>query len=203
MLRVMAGRSSTEFMAELDTRYRDDPEYQAAVDANNARHRQSAEERARKYAPFAEALRQAGVTETSDRMSGLRHADPRIFEVAFEHLGRPGYDDETRARIARSFETRGAAPHWDRLEALYLAAAGPQEREALAAALSTCARAANVEQMKRLVQTPELGSDRILFLRPINRLDRKGGRDFVLSFLGDPELGVEADRVRRQVSPNS
>lgn len=146
---------------------------------------------------------QAGISETSDPATGLRHADPRIFDLAFEHLGRPGYDDETRAMIARSFETRGAAPYWDRLEALYLAASGPQERDALAAALSTSAKAANVAQMKRIVQMPELGSSRIFFLRSINRLDRKGGRDFVLALIDDPELGVEADRIRRRVSRNS
>jgi len=199
----MTAKTASEVIAEKEARYRDDPAYRAAVDASRASLRARAEQRERNLAPFTEALIRAGVSETSDPATGRRHADPRIFDLAFEHLGRPGYDDETRAMIARSFETRGAAPHWDRLEALYLAADGPQERDALAAALSTCARAANVAQMKRIVQTPELGSSRIFFLRPINRLDRKGGRDFVLALLDDPELGVEADRVRRRVSRNS
>lgn len=150
MLALVTPKTASDVNAELEARYRDDPAYRAAVDAREASVRARAEQRQRNLAPFTQALEQAGVSETSDRGTGRRHADPRIFEIAFKHLDRSGYDDETRATIARSFETRGAAPHWDRLEALYLAADGPQEREALAAALSTCAKAANVGQMKRI-----------------------------------------------------
>ncbi|GAA3630565.1 hypothetical protein GCM10022200_11620 [Microbacterium awajiense] len=199
----MPGWSASEIEAELAARYRDDPAYRAEVDERREQQQARSLERKRKLAPFKADLSRAGVTETYDRMTGRGYADERIFDVAFLHLSQRGGDDETRAWIARSFETRGAAPHWDRLAAMYLAAEGPQEREALAAALCTSARSTNVEQMKQFVQTPELGSSRIFFLRPINRLDRKGGRDFVLTLLGDPELGPEADRVRRRVSRNS
>jgi len=113
-LATMTAKTASEVIAEKEARYRDDPAYRAAVDASRASLRARAEQRERNLAPFTEALIQAGISETSDRATGLRHADPRIFNVAFEHLGRPGYDDETRAMIARSFETRGAAPHWDR-----------------------------------------------------------------------------------------
>ena len=162
-----------------------------------------AAERERKLAPFEAALASAGVTETYDRMTGLQHDDPRIFAVAFEHLALPGYDDETRAAIARSFETRGAAPYWESIEALYLAARGPLEQDALAASLSRSAKTAHVAAMKRIIETTTLGPSRIFFLRPVARLDREGGRDFVLRLLDDPELGIEADRVRRRIARNA
>lgn len=199
----MTGRTAAEVQAELEERYRTDAEYRVVVDERRAAFQARAAERTRKLVPFRDALLAAGVTETSDRMTGVRYADPRIFEVAFEHLAQPGYDDETRAAIARSFERRGAGPYWARIQTLYLTARSEIERDALAAALSTSAKAANVGAMKRMVQTEELGSSRIMFLRPINRLDRKGGRDFVLELLDDPVLGVEADRIRRRVSRNS
>ena len=128
----MPNITAQELLAQLDERYRTDPEYRLAVDTRNARLAEIAVDRARRLAPFTEALKNAGVTETSDRMSGLKHADPRIFQIAFEHLERDGYDDWTRATIARHFETRGAAPHWNRLKVLYLDARGGDEREHLA-----------------------------------------------------------------------
>jgi hypothetical protein len=192
--------TARELKAQLDERYRTDPEYRASVDSREAELRARTDERTRKLAPFSESLAKVGITETYDRMSGERHSDPRIFEAAFEHLSKPGYDDWTRAEIARSFETRGAARHWDRLEALYLAAEGDDERDALAAALAASARSVHVDELKRLVRIKRLGTSRLLLLRPINRLDRKTGRDFVLSLLDDPDLTTEADRIRRRVA---
>ena len=142
------------------------------------------------------------MTETSDRLTGRRIADDRLFAIALDHLARDGYDDYTRATIARNFEVRGAWPYWKMLVPLYRAARGEHEREALAAALSTSAKTAHVDQMMSLVRDTSLGESRILFLRPINRLGRARGKAFVMEYLDDSELGLEAQAIRRGLAPN-
>jgi hypothetical protein len=199
----VVSKRADEFAAELAERYRSDPFYRAQVDAAEARRREAAEERERRIAPFREDLKRQGVSEIYDRSTGKRIGDPRIFETALDHLSREGYDDETRGSIARSFETRDAATYWEQIVALYLAAIGPSERDGLAASLATCARSTHVEAMKTFVGTPRLGSSRIFFLRPINRLDRAEGRAFVLDLIDDPELGIEAEAIRRRLSRNA
>lgn len=124
-----------------------------------------AEQRHPSREPFNEAVAAAGITETYDRLTGKRTGDSRLVELALGHLRSGAYDDETRGWIARMCETRAAEPYWIELEALFRAAPeGSDERDGLAAALSTCARSKHLEQMMALVEDPHFGQDRAYFL---------------------------------------
>lgn len=179
-----------------------DPEYRARRRTREAERAKLAAERTARLAPFRADLAAAGFAETYDRLTGIPISDDRVFAIALEHLARDGYDDFTRAEIARTFVVRGAWPYWERLVALFRSAQGEQERDALGAALSTCAKSAHVDQMMSLVRDASLGPSRIFFLRPINRLGRTRGKSFVMEYLDDPELGVEANAIRRGLSRN-
>lgn len=160
----------------------------------------TAAERKRKLAPFTKDIAAAGVHGTYDPGTGVPHDDPRLLEIALSHLARDGYDDWTRATIARRLAVKGAASHWNEILALYVRAAGHEEREALAAALAACARGSNVDQLIELVQDASLGPSRVLFLRPINRLKRVKGNAFVAQLVDDPALGKEATAIMQRRS---
>ncbi|MEC5169532.1 hypothetical protein RCH11_002005 [Glaciihabitans sp. GrIS 2.15] len=197
-------KSAGELMAELEEKYRRDPVYRATVDVAARTSAANAAEKKRKLAAFNEDLLAAGITETSDRMTGKRSTDVRIVEIAFKHLAMEGYDEFTREWIASYLTTRAAEPYWDRiLEMLRTAPSGSGEATQLAHTLAVCARAKNVDELMALALDPSLGQSRVLFLRPINRLGRAHGNAFVAQFVGDADLGWEAGRIMRGIGPSA
>jgi hypothetical protein len=161
-----------------------------------------ADERKRRLKPFTQELAAAGIDATYDPRTGVRNGDPRILDVALRHLGRDGYDDWSRAEIARHLEVRAAGDRWDQIVTHYQRATGELEREALAAALAASARSSDVDELMDLVQDVSLGESRILLLRPINRLRRSSGKTFVAGLVDDPVLGQEATAIMRGRSRN-
>ena len=198
------GKSAAEFLAELEEKYRSDPIYRAEVDERKRQRDLWDAEIERKLAAFERDLREAGVTETGDRMTGKKSTDPRIVDVAFRHLAMTGYDEFTRGWIASHLATRAAEPYWDRILAmLRTSPSGTVEAFQLACTLAACARAKNVDEMMTFVLDPSLGQCRSVFLRPINRLGRARGKAFVAQFVGDPDLGWEASRIMRRIGPGA
>jgi hypothetical protein len=156
-----------------------------------------AEERRRRLEPFTQDLAAAGIAATYDPRTGIRKGDPRILDIALRHLGRDGYDDWSRAEIARHLEVKAAGDRWQQIVTQYRRATGELERDALAAALAASARSSNVDELIDLVQDASLGESRILLLRPINRLRRSSGKAFVARLVDDPVLGKQATAIMR------
>ena len=67
-----------------------------------------AKERTRKLGPFTEDIAAAGIQATYDPRTGIKNDDPQILKIALCHLARDGYDDGTRAAIARHLEVKTA-----------------------------------------------------------------------------------------------
>ena len=184
------GRTAADVIAELEEKYRSDPIYRAGVDARKRQQALRSAEITQKRAALRESLRAAGVTATYDRLTGKKFIDPRIVEVAFDHLVIKRYDQCTRGWIASHLATRAAEPYWDRILAMLgLAPSGTDEAFQLACSLAVCARAKKVDEMMAFVLDPTLGQCRSAFLRPINRLGRARGKAFVAQFVADPDLG--------------
>lgn len=180
-----------------------DEDYQRRVRERDFQLAALAEERTRKLSPFTADITAAGIEQTYDPATVLRSGDPRMLSIALDHLARSGYDDETRAAIARHLEVKAASVYWDQIVAAYLAAAGDSERDALAASLAASARAEHVDQLMDLVSDASLGTSRIFFLRPINRLRRGKGKEFVSRLADDPMLRTEATAIMKGRSANA
>lgn len=185
--------AADEFMAQLAQ----DEDYQRRKRQVDSEFAALAAEREGRLQPFRDDLTGAGIDATYDPLTGVRNGDPRILEIALRHLGRDGYDDRTRAEIARHLEVKAAGAHWSQVLAFYRQATGDEEREALAAALAASARGDNVDDLMELVQDGSLGESRILLLRPIKRLRRGGGKAFVARLVDDPVLGTESTAIMR------
>ncbi|MEZ2372168.1 hypothetical protein [Arthrobacter sp. RCC_34] len=191
--------TSVELMAKL----MNDEDYLRRKKTREAELALRAAERGRNRQPVHDALAEVGIVETYDRATGKSIGDPKLFEVAISQLKSGAHDDDTRGWIARLCATREAAPYWDELEELFRAAPrGSRESDGLAAALSRCACSVHVDQMMNIVKNPEFGTNRIYFLRPINRLGRARGKEFVSGYVDDPELGREASAIMRGWSAN-
>lgn len=161
-----------------------------------------AAERERRLEPFTKDLAAAGINATYDPRTGVRNGDHQILDIALRHLGRDGYDDWTRAEIARHLEVKTAGDRWKHLVTHYRQATGELEREALAAALAASARSSNVDELMELVEDSSFAESRILLLRPINRLRGGDGKAFVARLADDPALGKEATAIMRGRSRN-
>jgi hypothetical protein len=195
----MAARKSVS-ATELTARLEADGDYQRRRREHEAYLATVRLERESKREPFMADLRALGIDRLYDQSTGVLCEDTRLLDLALDHLRRDGYDDETREFLARRFETRRAVAYWDQLAALYLDAQGDLERHGLAASLSTMARTNHVEEMMAFVRDESLGTSRIFFLRPINRLGKARGKEFVTAYLGDDQLGKEATAIQRRAS---
>lgn len=185
--------------SELVAMLENDEDYQQRKRQRDLELAEIAKERARKLEPFTSDLIAAGIEQTGDPVTRWGSGDPRLLALTFQHLAKDGYDDETRASIARHFETKAkaAVAHWNQVLALYLNAAGEQERDVLAGALALLARSEHVTELMNLVENASLGTSRIFFLRPINRLRREAGKEFVARFVNDSVLGKEAKAIMK------
>jgi hypothetical protein len=98
-------------------------------------------------------------------------------------------------------ENRAAEIAWEDLRDLYLHATGPNEAEALAAALAASATSERLDDLIALLENDVLGDGRILFLQPIKRLGGTRGRQILESLESDAVFGQESQALlkdRRQ-----
>lgn len=193
--------TATELMQELEDRYRNDPEYRASCDRQEAEHRARRAELERAERPLVEDLRAAG-TPVGSAWELYEH--PELGETAYpllvKHL-RLDYPDRILNGIARGFTKEVARKHWPELLSIYLADDRPESRDGLAATLSACALRAHYDDLLSILDNEDLGETRIYFLRPVNRIGNRmapgAGREVIERFRGDPVLGVEADAILR------
>lgn len=191
--------TATELKQELADRYRNDAEYKASVDRQEAEHRARREELKRAERPLAADLQAAGIPVSSP-WELYKH--PELGETAYplllKHL-RLIYPERILNGIARAFTKDVARRHWQELLDIYLTDGRPEVRDGLAAALSGCAVRAHYADLVEILENEALGETRIYFLRPVNRIGNRmgadAGRKVIERFATDPQLGTEANRI--------
>lgn len=191
--------TAAELKQELEDRYRNDPEYKASVDRQEAEHQARREELTRAEQPLVADLQAAGIPVDS---AWELYKYPELGETAYplllKHLGLV-YPDRILEGIARAFTKNVARRHWQELLDIYLTDGRPEVRDGLAATLSGCAVGAHYEDLVAILDDDALGETRIYFLRPVNRIgNRRGagaGRTVIERFANDPQLGTEANRI--------
>lgn len=191
--------SAADLKQELEDRYRNDPEYRASVDRQEAERRARREELERAERPLVADLRAAGIPV--DSVWDL-YEHPGLGETAYpllvKHL-RLAYPDRILNGIARGFTKGVARRHWQELLHIYLTEDRPDARDGLAATLSGCAVRRQYSDLLAILENEALGETRIYFLRPVNRIgdrmDAGAGRKVIERFANDPQLGTEASRI--------
>ncbi|AZI57520.1 hypothetical protein EH165_04435 [Nakamurella antarctica] len=199
-------RSATEIMAEVAERLRSDPEFRAAQE--QAASDRSAARAALDVAlrPVVEDLRSAGLDV--DSVWDL-HKIPGAISVAFpvlmDHLQRD-YPDRALQDIATALQHNSARLHWVELRELYLSSTRTVIQDGVAGAMSLVARREHYPDLLTFLKLDRLGTSRIYFLRPVNRIGNRIsaglGRAVVEPLAHDPQLGIEATAILQGRGPN-
>lgn len=191
--------TATELTQQLENLYRDDPEYRASVDRQEAERRARREELERAERPLVADLRAAGIPVDS---AWALYKHPELGETAYpllvKHLGLD-YPDRILEGIARGFTKDAARRHWQELLALYLGEDRPAARDGLAATLSGCAVRTHYADLVAILENEALGETRIYFLRPVHRIGNRmaagAGRKVIERLANDSQLGTESSRI--------
>lgn len=191
--------TASDLAKELEERYRDDPEYRSAVDAQEAEHRARHEALMEAERPLVLDLQAAGIPADS---AWDLHKHPEMGEAAFPillaHL-RGDYPDRILEGIARAFTKEVTRRHWQELLDFYLAETRERVRDGLAATLSGAAARTHYADLVAILDNSGLGETRIYFLRPVNRIGNRmevgSGRKVIEHYEHDPQLGTEAARI--------
>lgn len=179
--------------AELIAQLADDPEYVRRKEASDADWQLRAEVLARAEQPIVADLRHAGVEV--DSVWDLVNTSvpyPDALPVLLEHLERGGYPDRVVEGVARALAVEPASFAWPTFRLLYLAAEGRGEEEGLAVALAASATADHLEDLIALLEDETRRDTQLHFLRAINRVGGKRGREVLASLQDDPFYGKEA-----------
>jgi len=191
--------TATELTQQLESLYRDDPEYRASVDRQEAERRARREELARAERPLVAELRAVGIPVDS---AWDLYKHPELGETAYpilvKHLGLD-YPDRILEGIARGFTKGVARKHWQDLLGLYLVEDRPAARDGLAATLSGCAVRTHYDDLVAILEDEALGETRIYFLRPVHRIGNRmaagAGRKVIERLANDPQLRTESTRI--------
>ncbi|GAA3825971.1 hypothetical protein [Nocardioides panacisoli] len=191
--------SATELQRQIEDRYREDPEYRASVDRQEAERRQRREELMRAEEPLVADLQAAGIPVDS---AWDLYKHPELGETAYPLLVRHlvlDYPDRILQGIARGFSKAAARRHWKELLQIYLAEGRPEARDGLAATLSGCAVRTHYADLVAILDNEALGETRIYFLRPVHRIGNRmragEGRRVIERVANDPELRTECSRI--------
>lgn len=187
--------TSTDFMAQLEA----DPAFQEQQRLREAERVQEEKEFALAEAPVVDALRATGIAASSVyTLYETPDAYPRALPVLLEHLQRP-YPERVLFGIGVALTHKSARAFWDELSSIYRTTNSEAVNDRLGAALSSCARRENYDDLLEFIADSGLGSSRVYFLRPIhrigNRMEPGRGRAVIASVADDPILGVEAQRI--------
>jgi hypothetical protein len=180
-------------------RLREDPEYRAAREREDAERARRIAEDLAASAPVLADLRTVGL-DVASVWDLYKFPDqlPGAIPVLLDHLQR-NYPDLVLEGIATGLQSKAARPAWAPMKHLYLTTTNDVVRDRLAAALSQCAVKAHYHDLLTFVHDERLGSSRIYFLRPINRIGnrmRPGmGRAVVEALAKDPAVAGEAEAI--------
>ena len=101
--------------------------------------------------------------------------------------------------IEAGLDHTSARNWWDQLWTVLLSTDNDVVRDRLAAALSGCAARDHYQDLLALLRTDALGSNRIYYLRPVNRIGNRikagQGRAVIEALADDPVLGKEATAI--------
>ena len=157
--------------------------------------------------PLMADLDAAGMGGWDTYWSLIHEPTDAALPILVDALTRKDLPDEVRGDVAQAFDARQARPYWSRLLATWrtLAAEGssPWTCERLAASLSDLAGREHLDDVLAILRSPELGSNRIFFLRTLTRLRYPDRWTVIQEATDDPDLTVEAshmlhERVKRE-----
>ncbi len=178
---------------------REDSEYRDAVHEAEAERASRAEEKRQASMPVLDDLREVGV-----EVQSLWHLyeQPESYDVAIpvllDHLARD-YPESTLQDIGHALPFKPEAKWWDDFKTLYLTTRSDAVRDRLAASMSQCAVKKHYDDLLVLAADRQLGSSRIYFLRPINRIGNRcqpgAGRAVIETLAADDTLNAEAKSI--------
>lgn len=183
--------------AEPTAQLENDPEDQRTKqrEAEEAERQAGVRELTRAEQPIVADLRSAGLEVNSVwNMGNNGRPNPAAIPVLLKHLQIGGYPDRVMAMLGHQLAMKEANFAWDTLREHYLKARGPAEQEGLAAALAESATSAQLDALIDLMGEDSRDDSRLLLLRAIKRVGRRGGRgrEVLESFRDDPMFGKQA-----------
>jgi hypothetical protein len=187
--------TATELMAQLEQA----PEYLARRDKKTAEIAAFAAERELACKPVVEDLRSKGVeVESVWDLYKSPESYPVAIPVLLAHLRRD-YPERILQDIGHALPFKPESSWWDDFKVLYLTTTSDAVRDRLAAAMSQCAVKEHYSDLLGFVSDERLGTSRIYFLRPINRIGNRmqpgTGQAVIESLVNDDTLGIEATRI--------
>lgn len=187
--------SATDLMAELAN----DPEFQRKKQADEAKRQIRVQKLRRAEQPIVADLQVAGVDVDSVwKVKESADAYPTAIPVLIDHLRRGGYPDRIMESLGQALAVESSRPAWWELRELYLAAERHGEQEGLAVALSASATPDLFDDIVALMGDQSRDIARIHFLRALVRINRKRGREVILSLQQDELFGKEARILARR-----
>ena len=199
-------RTAAEVIAEREERLRTDPEYAAQVQAVADEHAAVAAAMRRAERPVLVDLAKVGINLDSVwDLYNFPEMRERAIPVLLRHLALD-YPDRVVQGIGQGLADKSARPWWDELKALYLKPQREAVQDRLAGALAECAKREHYDDLLAFIENAALGSSRIYFVRPINRIGNRisagQGRRAIERLVRDPVLGREASKVLKGLSRN-
>ena len=126
--------------------------------------------------------------------------------VLLDHIGRD-YPDKVVLGIAQALTDRSARAAWDRIREIYLGTDRDLVRDQLSHVLAHVAVREHYDDLLALLADESLGSTRIPFIRPVNRIGNRiepgRGRQVIEGLADHPQLSTEARAVLAGRSRNS
>ncbi|WP_345529457.1 hypothetical protein [Nocardioides endophyticus] len=195
----MGAKTAAELAAELELRRLKD-------DFHRAERAREEAERAEWYRlleiaekPVAEDLRSMGLdVDSAWDLYLIPDSRPKAIPVLLKHLALD-YPDRVLEGIANALNDPTARPWWADLREMMLSTHREAVRDRLAATLSGIATRVHYTDLLDFLGNDKLGSNRIYFLRPVNRIGNRispgQGRAVIETVADDPILGVEANRI--------
>lgn len=202
----MGAKSAAEVIAEREQRMREDPAYREAVEQVQAERAERLRLLRIAEQPVLKDLRDLGLDlDTVWDLYKFPDARPKAIPVLLKHLALD-YPDRILEGIAQGLDDRSARAWWGDLREMMLTTDREVVRDRLANALSDCATREHYDDLVTFIQDERLGSSRIYFLRPINRIGNRTsagrGRAVIQAVANDPVLGQEATAILKGRSRN-
>jgi hypothetical protein len=177
----------------------EDPEYRRQVEAVETELAERSRLLQEAEAPVVADL--AGVGVEVDSVWDLYKtpgAYPTAIPVLLDHLTRD-YPDWVLKGIGVALDHKSARDWWQQLKAVYVDTTNDTVRDRAAAVLSNVAVRSHYDDVLSFLAEDSLGSTRIYFLRPVNRIGNRiapgKGRAVVESLATDPTFAKEAAAI--------